>query len=174
MESTYKQVLMYEDKELQAKALSLIPIQELEERAENNNNKLPDERDELSRQLLYWFKRDFFKWVNEPICQQCNNKTKAIGRGQPTTEELKWQAYVVEIYQCTQCNKTIRFPRYNHPGKLLETREGRCGEWANCFCLFARALGFNVRFILDFTDHVWAELFSNHLNQFVHCDPCER
>ena len=71
------------------------------------------------------------------------------------------------------CNKKTRFPRYNHPGKLLETRNGRCGEWANCFCLCSRALDFDTRYILDWTDHVWAEIYSNSQKRWLHADPCE-
>jgi peptide-N4-(N-acetyl-beta-glucosaminyl)asparagine amidase len=71
------------------------------------------------------------------------------------------------------CQKNTRFPRYNHPGKLLETRGGRCGEWANCFCLCLRALEFDARYILDWTDHVWAEVYSNSQKRWQHADPCE-
>ncbi len=42
-----------------------------------------------------------------------------------------------------------RFPRYNDPAKLLDTQRGRCGEWANCFCLCLRAAGFDARWVMD-------------------------
>lgn len=57
--------------------------------------------------------------------------TMALGSAQPTEEEKKYGARHVEIYKCKTCSAIVRFARYNDPKKLLETRRGRCGEWAN-------------------------------------------
>ena len=40
-----------------------------------------------------------------------------------------------------------------------ETRRGRCGEHANCKALILRSLGFEVRHVTDWTDHVWVEIY---------------
>lgn len=66
-----------------------------------------------------------------------------------------------------------RFPRYNNAAKLLETRKGRCGEWANCFGLCCRAAGLDMQYVIDWADHVWVEYFSDGMTRWVHMDPCE-
>ena len=51
-----------------------------------------------------------------------------------------------------------------------ETRCGRCGETANCKALILRAMGFEVRHVTDWTDHVWVEVFSDSQQRWIHCD----
>ena len=95
--------------------------------------------------------------------------------GTPTSEEMRDGAGRVELYTCKTCNvKDIRFPRYHSkPETLLTTRKGRCGEWANCFVLCCRALGLDTRHVLDWTDHVWAEVWSEAESRWLHVDPGE-
>jgi peptide-N4-(N-acetyl-beta-glucosaminyl)asparagine amidase len=55
----------------------------------------------------------------------------------------------------------------------METKRGRCGEWANVFTLFATTLGFRSRYVMDYTDHVWTEVWLENLSRWIHCDSCE-
>uniref|UniRef100_A0A1I7UT52 Peptide-N(4)-(N-acetyl-beta-glucosaminyl)asparagine amidase n=1 Tax=Caenorhabditis tropicalis TaxID=1561998 RepID=A0A1I7UT52_9PELO len=112
-------------------------------------------------ELLLWYKTKFFTWFDSPNCTKCGVKCEGGGlHGTPTREEVQEGAATrVEIFHCDKCNTEMRFPRYNNPAKLLQTRTGRCGEWANCFGLLLTALNFDTRFILDITDHVWNEVY---------------
>ena len=65
------------------------------------------------------FSAKFFHWLDKPVCANCGTKTVATGPVQPTADDLKWHAGRVEGFKCPKCGKYERFPRYNHPGKLL-------------------------------------------------------
>ncbi|GBG29648.1 Peptide-N4-N-acetyl-beta-glucosaminylasparagine amidase [Hondaea fermentalgiana] len=133
-----------------------------------------EDRDRLLMELMRWFKHDFFKWAGKLPCPGCESDDTHCLRGtEPLDHERADLAGRVEIHECKACGAEFRFPRYNCPGKLLETRLGRCGEWANCFGLLLRALGFEARYVLDWTDHVWCEVWSDRVSRWVHCDCCE-
>lgn len=73
-----------------------------------------------------------------------------------------------EFFKWTDDNIT----RHNDPLILLDTRVGRCGEWANCFGAILRSFDFHVRECHNvFEDHVWVEVRT--LGRWTHCDPCE-
>jgi len=108
--------------------------------------------------------------LDKPVCADCGTKTESTGLVSPTDEERRWEVGRVEDYKCPNCGKDERFPRYNHPGKLLETRCGRCGEFANCKALILRSMGFEVRHVTDWTDHVWVEVYSDSQQRWIHCD----
>ncbi|XP_078344615.1 peptide-N(4)-(N-acetyl-beta-glucosaminyl)asparagine amidase-like isoform X2 [Oculina patagonica] len=142
---------------------------EASEKSKENGQDGVDVRDCLLLEVLRWF-GSFFHWKDKPVCADCGTKTEAIGPVQPTTEDRRWHAGRVEGYKCPKCGKDERYPRYNHPGKLLETRCGRCGETANCKALVLRSMGFEVRHVSDWTDHVWVEVYSDAQQRWIHCD----
>ena len=131
------------------------------------------------QRLARFFQRDFMTWVNQPPCAACQGKNVKYQctRGPETSEEKQGGASRVEVYQCQDCadETTTTFPRYNVPRKLLETRRGRCGEYANLFGCMCRAVGFDARYISDFTDHVWTEVRVVHegVEQWIMVDSCE-
>ncbi|XP_061218650.1 peptide-N(4)-(N-acetyl-beta-glucosaminyl)asparagine amidase-like isoform X3 [Neopsephotus bourkii] len=175
-------VLMYENPSIQQKALASIPLQQLKRKAQKklaeatrlDKGAHVNEEDFLLLELLDWFKNNFFRWVNNLPCSRCGGQTEPKSDYLlPIDDELRWNASRVENHYCSQCQLCNRFPRYNHPEKLLETRCGRCGEWANCFTLCCRAAGFEARYVWDCTDHVWTEVYSSAQKRWLHCDPCE-
>lgn len=131
--------------------------------------------DNLVKELLRYFKQEFFEWVNSPSCGKCGeNDQSSIGGTGPNSEEAQFDCWVVEQYRCNRCGAITRFPRYNDPIKLLEFRKGRCGEWCNLFTLILKSFGLKTRYVQNQEDHVWCEYYSQHLRRWVHVDSCEQ
>lgn len=80
---------------------------------------------------------------------------------------------LVQMHRCSQCQHLSPFPRYEDLNILLETRRGRCGEWANVFTLFCYCMGWDARIVFDEADHVWTEVYSVGQKRWLHCDSCE-
>lgn len=181
LQSNFQHVMLYENPEMQQKARGCIPHQQISSAAENRLKESKDadpecklgKEDFVVLELLSWFKKDFFSWVDSLPCSRCGGPTQNSGSLTATPDDLRWGAQRVENHYCQSCRFSTRFPRYNNPEKLLETRRGRCGEWANCFTLCCRAMGLEARYIWDSTDHVWTEIYSPSQRRWLHCDSCE-
>ncbi|KAL7538660.1 hypothetical protein ACHAWF_006166 [Thalassiosira exigua] len=137
--------------------------------------------DLLLKRLTLYFKRHVMAWCNQPPCSNPDCKGNEDGtkmtskgvRGPQTEEEKTGQAGRVEVYTCQLCEAETTFPRFNSPRALFKSRRGRCGEFANLFGTYCRALGFDTRYVLDLTDHVWVEVWSARQQRWIHADSCE-
>jgi len=129
---------------------------------------------EQLKRLVKWFPT-FFSWCNQPKCTKCGDdkNQERFGDETPNAEDREYGASRIESYRCRNDGVITRFPRYNNPVKLFDTRTGRCGEYANAFTAICIALGHKSRKCLDWTDHVWTEVYVDEFKRWVHLDSCD-
>lgn len=81
-----------------------------------------------------------------------------IGYIYPSQDELLGKSSRTELYQCFKCNAYTRFPRYNAIYNIIQNQRGRCGEYSMLLYRLLRSLNHTVRWIIDYSDHVWVEI----------------
>lgn len=110
--SISKQVLLYENEELQAIAKSTIPLERLKSRCSEMTNGDDGFAKEFALifELMRWFKHEFFKWMNAPECEKCECKTMFTGLSQRPEDLAK--ASRVEVSWTTSDYSTIRWIIY--------------------------------------------------------------
>ncbi|KAL3287455.1 hypothetical protein HHI36_001926 [Cryptolaemus montrouzieri] len=182
---TFHIAQVYSNRLLKENARDRIPVEMLEKNAQKKMRSIQLQikkegktadvdvsmQELLLVELLNWFKEEFFTWVDCPECEKCGEET--VFHHMNTDRELMIYTKRIEMYKCTSCYQFTAFPRYNDLNILLETRKGRCGEWANVFTLLCHAMDWDARYVLDETDHVWTEVWSPFQKRWLHCDPCD-
>lgn len=156
-------------------AKNLVPIAQI---VQDNLDVLEgDYQEKMLPHLTDWFANQFFSWFQAPACELCGQDLDSCG------SSLNVEGKQVEHYICNNssasggqngsCQFTYDFIRHNDPAILMTTRRGRCGEWANCFFVFLKALDYDARIVFDSTDHVWNEVWSEPKQRWIHVDSCE-
>ncbi|VDL30913.1 unnamed protein product [Hymenolepis diminuta] len=189
LENYRRRVALCANPDYQKKALKDIPLDKLIQEAAETNNISPESVKpyQLLRALLRWFNEEFFEWFDNCVCDECGSTMKVQSVAPTATEWTEGMAYTVEVYSCptSASHSQHRFPRFNHPLKLMQTRKGRCGEWATCFLFILASLKKNtvagekgeggegkemedawfpgVRLVFDQTDHVFVEVWLTDL-----------
>ncbi|XP_038993206.1 peptide-N(4)-(N-acetyl-beta-glucosaminyl)asparagine amidase-like [Hibiscus syriacus] len=70
---------------------------------------------------------------------------------------------------CNSCSRVTRFPYYNDPLKKQERGIVESGSIASHCTIVLLAM----TLVLDFTDHVWTECYSEAMGRWMHLDPCK-
>lgn len=146
--------------------------------------------------LLQALKKDFHFYRQGCLATSVQNKekcsaapTQMVGRiaCKPEEDRLSDDCMYAELRQCSSgCGASQRFfeyARFHGPLALFETRKkrsavmGQCEEFSRAGYALLAAAGYEARYVLDFTDHVWVEVKlpseSDSTWAWVHADPSE-
>lgn len=119
--------------------------------------------------LLEWF-RERYPYYHQK-CTSCGCDETAVLGTMRAGPSVGGKAGRVEYFYCAACEKHTVFARYNSLSHIVEEGRGRCGEYAAVWYAIMQSLGYQSRWVVDWTDHVWVEI--NVQGDWVHMDPCE-
>jgi hypothetical protein len=125
---------------------------------------------------------------HEADTAQCNPAADSQLLGQVACQddddEVADDCVYAELRHCSDCKDKASFfeySRFHGPLALFDTKNnrksvmGQCEEFSRAGHALLALLGYEVRYVLDFTDHVWVEVRIPHGKDgtWVHADPSE-
>lgn len=101
----------------------------------------------------------------------------------PEEDRVSDDCVYAELRRCNSCGSArfFEYARFHGPLALYATKDnrdwvmGQCEEFSRAGYALLASLGYQARYVLDFTDHVWIEVRLRQGNTFswVHADPSE-
>lgn len=140
---------------------------------------------ELKKNYFFYYQKCL---SHESDTAQCNTQADSQMLGQvacaPQDDEVGDDCVYAELRFCSDCADTASFfeySRFHGPLALFETKKnrkavmGQCEEFSRAGHALLGLLGYEVRYVLDFTDHVWIEVKipQGKDGQWIHADPSE-
>jgi len=145
---------------------------------------------ELKKKYWFYYQKCL---VHEKDTATCNEKADSQLLGQVACQDQDDQqsddCVYAELRFCSDCKKSASFfeySRFHGPLGLFETANnrklrdgkglmGQCEEFSRAGHAILALLGYEVRYVLDFTDHVWIEvkLPAGPKGEWTHADPSE-
>jgi len=140
--------------------------------------------------LLWALKSNFSFYYQKCLKHEAGDDTCSMAKpsmllGQipcrPEDDKQTDDCVYAELRLCEDCGASgprfFEYARFHGPLALFETKVnrhrvmGQCEEFSRAGHALLEAAGFKARYVLDFTDHVWIEVWLN--NTWVHADPSE-
>lgn len=151
------------------------------------------EQREHVQAVLTALKSNYFFYYQKCLSHEkdtttCNTQADSQLLGQiacqDKDDELSDDCVYAELRFCSDCNKSASFfeySRFHGPLALLDTKAsrnsvmGQCEEFSRAGHAFLAFLGYETRYVLDFTDHVWIEVRipRGENGTWIHADPSE-
>jgi len=130
--------------------------------------------------------------THEPQAASCNPGANSELLGQvscaPADDEPTDDCVYAEVRRCPKCaegggrGRFFEYSRFHGPLALFETKHnrgglmGQCEEFSRAAHALLASLGYDARYVLDFTDHVWVEVrlpTGSKDGKWYHADPSE-
>mmetsp|Transcript_53855 Transcript_53855/g.118111 ORF Transcript_53855/g.118111 Transcript_53855/m.118111 type:complete len:406 (+) Transcript_53855:3-1220(+) len=138
---------------------------------------------ERAAKVLKLIKTKYSFYHHKCMADQCTSDkapTGLVGRVSCKNTTNSADCVYAEVLHCQQCDTTFEYDRLHGVPALLDTVHvrngiaGQCEEFSRLGHGIFVALGFEARYIYDFTDHVWIELrIPAKTGQWIHADPSE-
>lgn len=137
-------------------------------------------RDTFLVELGHWFNTEFMEWF-KPKCPnpKCTKDDAKMEYTEMMDENEMVRVYGndisrVHLYRCSNCGETQHFLRFYQCDAFIRgtvARRGWCGDHCDVFAAIINALGFEWRFALDDTDHIWIEIYSQEREKWCCFEP---